>query len=251
MPRYFVKLAYDGSTFHGWQVQPNANSVQQEFQQALAIILGVKVDVVGCGRTDSGVHAKEFYLHFDCTKRQETAKLITKLNGLLPHSIGIYDAYEVGPASHARFDAIVRSYEYRVVQVKNPFEVKRAYQFRLPLDLEAMNRAAAYLLSVNDFASFCKIGSDAKTTICKVSEAKWERKGDMIVFRISADRFLRNMVRAVVGTLMDVGLGKITYEYFVKVIEKGSRSEAGSSAPAHGLYLTHVEYPENRIILNG
>ncbi|MBL4624277.1 MAG: tRNA pseudouridine(38-40) synthase TruA [Flavobacteriales bacterium] len=247
MLRYFVKLAYDGTPFHGWQIQPNANSVQQEIQQALGIVLGVKTDVVGCGRTDTGVHAKGFFLHFDCQDIQDTNKLITRLNGLLPHSIGILEVYRVESDSHARFDAIVRSYEYRIVQVKNPFELKRAYQFRLPLNVEAMNTAAEYLLSVNDFASFCKIGSDTKTTICKVSAAKWVRNESMLVFTISADRFLRNMVRAIVGTLMDVGLGKIGFEDFKVIIETGNRSEAGSSAPAHGLYLTQVQYPENRM----
>jgi len=247
MPRYFVKLAYDGTPFHGWQTQPNANTVQQEVHKALSVIIGKTTEVIGCGRTDTGVHASVYYLHFDSDEKHNTSKLLTKLNGLLPLSIGVYEAYEVRPESHARFDATMRSYEYRIVVVKNPFEVKRAYQFRLPLDIQSMNFAANYLLSISDFASFCKLGSDAKTTICKVSEAKWEKQDDLLIFRISADRFLRNMVRAIVGTLMDVGLGKISFEAFKTIIEKGNRSEAGTSAPAHGLYLTHVEYPENRV----
>lgn len=247
MPRYFVKLAYDGTPFHGWQTQPNANTVQQEVNNALSIIIGQSAEVVGCGRTDTGVHASVYYLHFDSDEKQNTSKLVTKLNGLLPQAIGACEAYEVSPKSHARFDATMRSYEYRIVRLKNPFEVKRAYQFRLPLDIQSMNFASNYLLSISDFSSFCKLGSDAKTTICKVSEAKWERQDDLLIFRISADRFLRNMVRAIVGTLMDVGLGKISFEAFKTIIENGKRSEAGTSAPAHGLYLTHVEYPENRV----
>ncbi|MBT6746422.1 MAG: tRNA pseudouridine(38-40) synthase TruA [Flavobacteriales bacterium] len=247
MPRYFVKLAYDGTPFHGWQTQPNANTVQEEVHKALSVIIGKTTEVVGCGRTDTGVHASVYYFHFDSDEKHNTNKLLTKLNGLLPRSIGVYEAYEVRPESHARFDATMRSYEYRIVVIKNPFEVKRAYQFRLPLDIQAMNFAANYLLSISDFSSFCKLGSDAKTTICKVSEAKWEMQDDLLIFRISADRFLRNMVRAIVGTLMDVGLGKISFEAYKTIIEKGNRSEAGTSAPAHGLYLTHVEYPENKV----
>ncbi|MBL4653933.1 MAG: tRNA pseudouridine(38-40) synthase TruA [Flavobacteriales bacterium] len=247
MSRYFVKLAYDGTPFHGWQIQPNANTVQQEIQKALSTILGTKTEVVGCGRTDTGVHASAYFLHFDSDNDFEEDKLISQLNGLLPVEIGICEVYKVTQGSHARFDATLRSYEYRIVRVKSPFEVKRAYQFRLLLDVNAMNLAAKYLLNITDFASFCKLGSDAKTTICKVTQAQWEQKNELLIFKISADRFLRNMVRAIVGTLMDVGLGKISFEAFKSIIETGNRSDAGTSVPAHGLYLTHVEYPKNRV----
>lgn len=244
MPRYFVKLAYDGTPFHGWQIQQNAHTVQEEIEKGLSTILGAKTEVVGCGRTDTGVHAKEFYLHFDTEKELDNEQLKNKLNGILPHSIGIFEVLSVTDEAHTRFDATLRSYDYRIVQTADPFEINRAYHFRLPLDVELMNKAASKLLEVKDFASFCKAGSDVKTTLCDVSKAEWKKEGDVLIFTISADRFLRNMVRAIVGTLMDVGLGKITLEEFEEVIKSGNRSEAGSSAPAHGLYLVKVEYPK-------
>jgi tRNA pseudouridine38-40 synthase len=246
-----MKLAYDGTPFHGWQIQPNANTVQQEVEAALSTILGIHTGVVGCGRTDTGVHAKDYVLHFDCLSMQNTGKLRASLNGVLPSSIGISAIYEVKADAHARFDAVARSYEYKIVQEKNPFMVNRAYQFRMPLNIEAMNKAADYLLQVTDFASFCKVGSDAKTTFCKVTCAEWIINGKQLVFHITADRFLRNMVRAIVGTLLQVGLGKISVADFKGIIEKGHRSEAGASAPAEGLYLRKIVYPKNLLIENG
>lgn len=243
--RYFIKLSFDGTDFHGWQIQDNARSVQQELAQQIGKILQTEISLTGCGRTDAGVHAREFYAHFDVPDRieLETGLFIHKLNGLLPPSIAIQDLFEVSDDAHARFSASSRSYEYLITTAKDPFKPNLSYQFNQPLNLEEMNKACKLLLGEQDFASFCKANADNFTTLCTVTKAEWIRMDNRIVFNISANRFLRNMVRAIVGTLLDVGTGKIEADELAIILLSKDRSQAGRSVAAHGLYLTKVDYP--------
>lgn len=243
--RYFAKLAYHGAAYHGWQVQNNAHTVQAEINQALSTITRQPVNVVGCGRTDTGVHAKEFFLHFDLPQRFEQATdLAFKLNCLLPKDIVIHQVFETKPDMHARFSALSRTYEYHLSTQKDPFQQGRAYYFRKPLDVDLMNEAAASLADFTDFTTFSKLHTQVKTNNCVVSQAVWKTDSDPWVFTIRADRFLRNMVRAVVGTLIMVGEKKMDLEGFKQVIEAKNRQLAGPSVPAEGLYLVRVEYPD-------
>jgi len=245
MTRYFLKLAYDGTLYHGWQVQENAHSVQAELEEKLSIMTGQKVQITGCGRTDTGVHAREFYAHFEIDKLPFKPKdFVYKLNRFLPVDIAIFDLFETAPDAHARFSAVSRTYKYYINLVKNPFNTKYSYFLSSKPDVEAMNKAAGYLKTYTDFTSFSKLHTQTATNICKISEARWDEnnKGDLI-FTITADRFLRNMVRAVTGTLLEVGEGKILPEDIKSIIEAKDRSKAGYSVPAKGLFLEKIEYP--------
>ncbi len=247
--RFFIRFAYDGTVFHGSQRQPNGVTVQETIEQALAMIFREEVPLTFAGRTDAGVHAREMYAHFDIGEEpmsREGERLVFRLNGILPDSIAIFDIYPVTDDAHARFDAVRRTYEYHILDHKDPFLCKQATRVRPGLNLAAMNEAAKSLIGKQDFASFCRTNTDVKTTICDLTRAEWRDLGNgHAVFTITADRFLRNMVRAVVGTLFEVGRGKMTKDQFADVILQHNRSAAGDSAPAEGLYLTKVEYSQD------
>jgi tRNA pseudouridine38-40 synthase len=241
--RYFVTFSYCGTDFHGSQTQPNGITVQEVMEEALATILRVPMPLTFAGRTDAGVHAEKMVAHFD-TEKAIPVNLAARLNNLLPPSIAISDIRRVQDDAHARFDATERSYRYRITTKKNPFT--HAYRTRVSagLDFEAMNRAAERLLGRQDFASFCRTHTDVKTTICDVREARWVVENEAeAYFVISADRFLRNMVRAVVGTLFEVGKGRMTADQLADIIAAKDRCRAGHSAPAEGLSLVEVKYP--------
>lgn len=248
--RYFLKLSYRGAPFHGWQSQPNAVSVQQTVEEALTTVLRRPTAIVGAGRTDAGVNARTMYAHFDTdTPVADSPRLLTSLNRLCGRDIALEALLPVRDDAHARFDATRRVYKYFVTDAKSPFLYPLAWQSTFPLDYDAMNRAASMLLSVSDFTSFAKLHSDALTNICRVDTAQWTAPVDGLhVFTIAADRFLRNMVRAVVGTLVDVGRGKMTADGFRAVIEAQDRSAAGTSMPPQALYLWDVEYPTDIFI---
>lgn len=240
MGRYFMVLAYRGAPFHGWQVQPGAVSVQGELERALSVLTRTPVAVVGAGRTDAGVNASMMVAHFDAPFAPEPRAI----NSLVGRDIAVYSVKEVHSDAHARFDATSRTYHYKAVERRSPFFYPLTW-FTRPLDYEAMNRAAALLLQTDDFTSFAKLHSDARTNICRVSRAEWvadPTTGGM-TFVITADRFLRNMVRAVVGTLVDVGRGKLTIDGFADIIAARNRCAAGTSMPPEALYLHCVTYP--------
>lgn len=246
MSRYFIELSYKGTNYHGWQIQKNAHTVQAEIEKALSTLLQQNISVVGAGRTDAGVHAKNMVAHFDCDNKIENINhFIDKINGFLPFDISILDIRNVKNDAHARFDALSRSYEYFISLKKNPFYYELATYTHFELDVSLMNEASAMLLKNDDFASFCKLHSDNKTTFCKVSYAKWEMRDDLLVFKITSDRFLRDMVRAIVGSLINVGRVKCSLKEFETIIEAKKRSKAGMSAPANGLFLVDIKYPEN------
>ncbi|MBF0598092.1 tRNA pseudouridine(38-40) synthase TruA [Faecalibacter rhinopitheci] len=246
--RYFLELAYNGKNYFGWQVQPNQISVQEDIETRLSKILGQQISIVGAGRTDSGVHAKKMYAHFDY-EGEIKKDLVKHLNSFLPKDIAIYKLHEMTPEAHARFDATSRSYNYFISPFKNPFTYDSAWVFNRTLDLDKMNDAASLLIKKGDFGSFAKLHTDVKTNICDVREAFWRVNDEgQFVFQITADRFLRNMVRAIVGTLVEVGIGKISKEDLENIIKDQQRSSAGASAPAHGLYLVDVQYPKELFI---
>lgn len=241
--RYFLWFSYDGTAYHGWQVQPYANSVQAEIQTALSTILRNNVEVVGAGRTDAGVHARRMAAHFDFNGDIDCRQLTYKLNRLLPNDISIERVEIVSSEMHARFSATARTYHYYIHLYKNPFLRAYSYETHFSLNFDLMNKAAEMLLKYNDFASFCKSHTDVKTTICNVTEAKWIRIDEnYYYFRITANRFLRNMVRAVVGTLVEVGRGRISLEEFQRIVEGKDRCKAGESMPGHALFLEDVRY---------
>ena len=245
MQRYFIYFSYDGAAYHGWQVQPNAVTVQQVLEEALATLMRAPVSLVGAGRTDAGVNAECMVAHADFPCEVDAAHIVYKLNRLLPPDIAVSDLRRVKDDAHARFDAVSRRYCYRVVTAKSPFS--RRYAMRVPkdIDFDAMNSAAALLGEYTDFTSFSKLHTDVKTNNCKVIHAAWRRVGEKEwVFEIEADRFLRNMVRAIVGTLLLVGRGKLDIDGFRKVIENKARGEAGDSAMGEALFLVGVEYPD-------
>jgi tRNA pseudouridine38-40 synthase len=242
--RYFLRLSFDGKPFHGWQVQKNAHSVQAELNHALATVLNIEsIETIGCGRTDTGVHAEKFYVHFDYPPVDNTGTLIHKLNSVLPPAIAVHSLFEVEQTAHARFSATSRTYLYRMYAQKNPFLRDRAYYFPHDTDMERMNRFAATLKSHTDFSSFSKSRTQTRTNNCVITFARWRKEEGELRFTITADRFLRNMVRAIVGTLLLAGMNKINEEEFSEILKSKDRSEAGMSVPAHGLYLTDVEYP--------
>ena len=244
--RFFIKFSYLGTDFHGSQRQPNGNTVQETMEKALAMIFREEVPLTFAGRTDAGVHAREMYAHFDIANSQLPIanNLVFRLNGILPNAIAIHALLPVTDEAHARFSATRRTYEYHIVDHKDPFLHTLATRVRPGLDFDAMNEAATHLIGKQDFASFCRSNTDVKTTICDLTRAEWQvLDNGHAVFTIAADRFLRNMVRAVVGTLFEVGRGKMTKEQFAEVISKQTRTAAGDSAPAEGLYLTQIDYP--------
>ncbi len=241
--RYFIKFAYNGTLYHGWQSQPNAVTVQETLEKALSLLFKKHIELVGAGRTDTGVHAKEMYAHFDFNEQLETDFWIPKLNSYLPKDIVIFEIIPVTAEAHARFDATSRTYEYYIHSFKDAFLTDLSWYHYYPLDLERMNEAASTLLEYTDFECFSKTNTDVFTYNCKITEALWQKKGNQLIFTITADRFLRNMVRAIVGTLINIGQGKIEVAQLQKIIESKNRSEAGFSAPAHGLYLTQIKYP--------
>ena len=243
MKRYFIHLAYNGTNYCGWQVQPQSPSVQAELERCLSLKLGQEVGVTGCGRTDTGVHARNFYAHFDLeTPIADCEELTFRLNAFLPADIVVYSIFEVPMELHARFSALSRTYHYYISQGKNPFHQWDAYQFTGNLDVERMQAAADTLKEYTDFTSFSKLHTQVMTNNCRIMEARWFEKDGLLVFRIQADRFLRNMVRAIVGTLLEVGRGKMSLEEFRQTIEKKDRCSAGESVPAQGLFLEAVDY---------
>lgn len=242
--RYFLELAYQGTHYHGWQVQPNAITVQQVLNQALSTILQETINVVGCGRTDTGVHASHFVAHFDSRNCELEAwkNFVFKLNCLLPQDVAVHKLYAVSADANSRFDATSRTYQYFINTVKDPFRQAFAARMYFDFDVEAMNQASQLLLQHIDFTSFSKLHTDAFTNNCKVTQAFWEKKGSELVFTITADRFLRNMVRAIVGTLLEVGKGKLSTGAFNEIILAKDRGRAGISVPAQGLFLVKVGY---------
>ena len=242
--RYFVELAYNGKAYHGWQNQPNAISVQQVIENALSTLLAKPISITGSGRTDTGVHATQMFAHFDTEVDFDEQNLIYRLNAFLPLDISIQSVFKVKSDAHARFDATKRSYLYRICLEKNPFTIDFAYFFRAELDIDAMNQACNILFQYNDFQCFSKSNTDVKTYNCSITEAYWKQEENELQFVISADRFLRNMVRAIVGTMIEIGLGKISVSDLHDIIKSKNRSKAGYSVPAHGLYLTKIEFPK-------
>ena len=275
--RYFLRLSYNGKNYNGWQIQSNAPSVQKTLNDALSLILKEDINTTGCGRTDTGVHASEFFAHFDSNNKLLSTinyQLTTfyKLNGILPLDIAIHDILPVKDDAHARFDALTRTYRYIVSRHKDPFHNDLAYFLYGKLNVELMNKAAQMLKQHSDFTSFAKLHSQTKTNNCKIIQAEWvelpsplERgqrsvfstssineqrttNNDQLIFTITADRFLRNMVRAIVGTLLDIGREKISLKEFQEIIASKNRSDAGTSVPAHALFLTKINYPDNIFI---
>lgn len=251
--RYFISLAYNGTSFHGWQVQNGERTVQGVINEALSTVLQESVNIVGCGRTDTGVHASEFYAHFetgDAILPDILENLPYKLNKMLGDEIAIYSVFPVCMETHARFDASSRTYKYRVMRVKDPFEADFSYYLHGKIDVELMNKACNILMEYEDFECFSKVKTQVNNFLCTIQYAEWEEENGMLIFTIKANRFLRNMVRAIVGTMLDIGFHKINLEDFRAIIESKDRSEAGYSVPAKGLFLTGVEYPEEVEIPN-
>ncbi|MEO9572174.1 MAG: tRNA pseudouridine(38-40) synthase TruA [Polaribacter sp.] len=240
--RYFIELSYNGKNYHGWQIQPDVISVQEKLNKAISTIFQEKIEVVGAGRTDTGVHASQMFAHFDLEKELK-GDIPHKLNSLLPSDIVVYKVFLVEAEHHARFNAISRSYEYKIWMGRNPFLLDFSWQiYSQRLNINLMNEAASLLLEYTDFQTFSKVKTDVYTYNCNVTEAVWKQKGDELTFYITANRFLRNMVRAIVGTLVDVGLEKISIKEFRKIIESKNRGNAGLSVPAKGLFLTDIKY---------
>ena len=243
--RYFIELAYNGTRFHGWQVQPNAKSVQGLLEHALGTICREKISVTGAGRTDTGVHASYFVAHFESEKENlDHPDFTYKLNSFIGTDLVIYRITLVSQDTHARFSAISRTYHYYLTQRKDPFAQETSWYFKRALDVNKMNFACAVLFDYSDFTSFSRLHTDVKTNNCKVFYARWSQKGHQLVFTIKADRFLRNMVRAIVGTMIEIGQGKLSIDEFKKIIEAKDRGAAGASAPAEGLFLANIVYPE-------
>ena len=249
--RYFIELAYKGTNFHGWQIQPNAVSVQECLEKALSLITRESITVTGAGRTDTGVHASYFVAHFDSEKSNlDHPDFAHKLNSFLNKDIAIFSLAKVNSEAHARFDAISRTYQYHLNLRKDPFALETSWYFIGQPDLQRMNEASRILFEYTDFTSFSKLHTDVKTNNCKIYCAEWAQDGTNVIFTVKADRFLRNMVRALVGTILEVGIGKIDLEEFRAIIEQKDRGAAGLSVPAQGLFLTNIEYPENVFMRN-
>ena len=242
--RYFIELAYNGTNYHGWQIQPDAITIQEVLENALSILLREKIQVMGAGRTDTGVHAKQLFAHFDIEVIESISDLIFKLNSFLPKDISIQNIFPVKEDAHARFDALEREYKYLISLQKNPFSDDFTHCIYHQPNIELMNVAANLLLIYKDFQCFSRSNTDVKTYNCDVKEAYWKVENSELIFTIKADRFLRNMVRAIVGTLLDIGFEKTSMLQFHEILKSKDRSKAGSSAPAKGLYLTKVVYPE-------
>ncbi len=244
--RFFLTLSYRGTAYNGWQIQPDAPSVQQTLQRVLSTILRAETEVVGAGRTDTGVHAIDYVAHFDTESEAPLRPddFCYHLNALLPADIAVSGVRQVKTDAHARFSATRREYKYYVVRHKDPFRHETALCYNVPLDIERMNEAAAIVRATEDFTSFCKLHGNNKTNLCRIVSSHWTEEGGALVYTVSADRFLRNMVRALVGTMLDVGRGKLDAEDFQAVIAARSRGAAGTSAPPQGLFLTAVDYPD-------
>lgn len=241
--RYFIEFAYNGKNYCGWQYQPHSPSVQETLNKALSLLLRSEVDVTGAGRTDTGVHARQMFAHFDHDAIEAPDKLVQRLNAFLPKDIVVYRFIPLHEDAHARFDASSRTYEYHIHTFKDAFAHEGSWYNFHSLDVAKMNEAAQELFRHTDFKCFSKAHTDVKTYNCLITDAHWQQDGNRLIFTITADRFLRNMVRAIVGTLVDVGLGKLSVADFKAIIESRNRNKAGFSVPAHGLYLTRVIYP--------
>ncbi|SNR30910.1 tRNA pseudouridine38-40 synthase [Maribacter sedimenticola] len=248
--RFFIQFSYFGKAYHGWQNQPNAITVQEVLEKSMATILNQPIALTGAGRTDAGVHAKEMYAHFDIEELKHIPDFIFRLNSLLPEDIAVKQILRVNDDAHARFNARSRTYEYQITKTKNPFFSDTAHFVRKDLDVSKMNKAASLLIGKKDFECFSKSNTDVFTNICDLTLANWKQDQDHLIFTITADRFLRNMVRAIVGTLINVGIGKYDPDYVNTILKSKDRSMAGVSVPAKGLYLTSIVYP-NTILKNG
>src|SRR5688572_13031262 len=242
--RYFLQISYNGTRYNGWQTQPNARAVQQVLDESLRTIFQTEINTVGSGRTDTGVHAAEQFVHLDLPFRINPEETAFRLNKILPKDISLNQIFEVGPEAHARFDAIARTYEYRISSKKDPFLAEFAYYLNRKPDVEKMNEAAKLLLGFQDFTAFSKVKGDTKHYNCHIYEASWKEENELLIFTIKANRFLRGMVRLVVGTLLSVGKGKISVSDFGQIIKSQDRSKASGAAPAEGLFLSKVDYPE-------
>lgn len=247
--RYFFEISFDGTNYHGWQSQKNSVSIQEVIESSISTILNKTVKITGAGRTDTGVHAKQMYFHLDSDEIKDIPLTQFNLNNYLPKDISILSINKVCKNAHARFDAISREYEYVIINKKDCFLNNKAYLIQQKIDVQKMNLAANFLLKTRNFTSFCKMHSNVKTHICKVVKSEWVFVKEKLIYRIVADRFLRNMVRAIVGTLLEVGLGKLSVNKFKEIVNSENRSLAGMSAPAQGLYLKKILYPKN--IFNG
>jgi tRNA pseudouridine38-40 synthase len=247
MARYFIEMSFKGTNYHGWQNQPNAITVQAEIEKALATLTREDIKTTGAGRTDTGVHAQFFVAHFDTTSHllDNKSDYLYKINALLPQDIAIYNIYPVKPDAHARYSAISRTYKYTIRQVKDPFGLDFSWYYSGTLNIAAMNKAANKLMDYSDFTSFSKLHSDVKTNNCQILEAIWSTDGDHLIFTIRSNRFLRNMVRSIVGTMIDIGRGKLNMDDLTRILDGRNRNLAGFSAPAQGLAHVHVQYPED------
>lgn len=249
--RFFIEISYDGTAYHGWQMQNDDPTVQQMLETGLKYKLGLTGKVTGCGRTDTGVHARQFFAHFDLDDvpdDQQIENAVWELNSYLPVDIAVHRIFRVSDDAHARFDAIARTYKYYINILKDPFTDRFTWYYRAPLDIKSMNRAAEILMEYSDFTSFSKLHTDVKTNNCRISEATWNNSEGQLIFTITADRFLRNMVRAIVGTMVEVGRGKLAPEDLRQIILRKDRGAAGMSVPARGLFLEKVDYNWDKIL---
>jgi tRNA pseudouridine38-40 synthase len=242
--RYFIEFSYNGTAYNGWQKQKNSLGIQQILEEAMSKVLRISIELIGSSRTDAGVHAEQQFAHFDYDRIDNAEQLVYNMNGMIPRDIAVRRIFAVPEDTNSRFAATHRRYEYRISRVKNPFLVNQVYILRAELDLDKMNQAAALLLEYKDFESFSKLHTSVNNFRCDISEAAWFEEGNLLVFSVKSNRFLRGMVRALVGTLLEVGKGKKSIADFAKIIESRSRKEAGAQAPAEGLFLTEVGYPE-------
>jgi tRNA pseudouridine38-40 synthase len=247
MVRYFIELSFRGTGYHGWQAQPNAPSVQAEIERVLGILTHSNIGITGAGRTDTGVHARYYVAHFDTEMEIMThvQNFIYQMNALLPTDIAVQNIRPVQTEAHARYSAVSRTYQYTIGKVKSPFDQDFAWQYTVPLNVAIMNEAAEILLKQTDFTSFCKLHSDVKNNICHIYEAEWIEKPEQLIFIIRGNRFLRNMVRALVGTMIDLGRNRLEIDDLYRILEGKNRSLAGFSVPAQGLALTDIQYPPN------
>lgn len=241
--RYFIEFAYNGKEFHGFQVQPDVISVQETLDKALSLLFKQPIQIVGAGRTDSGVHAKQMYAHFDCDIEIDSDYWVSKFNSFLSKNIVIYRFIPVHEDAHTRFDATSRTYEYYIHTFKDVFQNEGSWYYFNELNIDLMNEACKILFEFEDFECFSKTNTDVNTFLCDITEAHWKVNGNQLIFTVTANRFLRNMVRAIVGTLINIGIGKISLDDFRAIIESKNRQKAGFSVPAHGLYLVKVKYP--------
>jgi tRNA pseudouridine38-40 synthase len=244
MSRYLLAFSYDGGSFHGYQIQPNAKTVQSVLQDKLSLLLGFKLEIVGSSRTDTGVHAHQQFAHFDLPEGKKVKEnAVFRLNRMLPDSLVVKGIYKVSDDFHARFAALSRTYEYRISPIKNPFNSAFSYRFGVELDVEAMNQAAALFFKHTDYQCFSKVKTEVTTFECTIMQAFWAYRGDELIFTIQGNRFLRGMVRAVVGTLLELGQGRLTMTQLQEILDSKDRCKAGRAVPAHGLHLVEVEYP--------